>query len=131
MAGCGRAWNGEIAFVLELRHGPPVPLGHICHPTPGIVPLFNGDGIVKPLPENAVIGFRLIRWGHLEVLQGPDDSLAGGIEQRLPVGAVIEEEPFVLIPGAKMAPQDRQYPIFRLDLSAQNAPQVGEADEAL
>ena len=121
----------EIVLALELRHGAPVPLGHVRHPAAGVVPLLDGDGVVKPFPEDTVIGLPLIRRRHLEVLQRADDRLAGGVKQGFLVGTVVEEESFVLLPGAEVASQQGEYPVFRLDLPAQDAAQFGEADEAL
>jgi len=98
--------------------------------TPGILPLLDGDGVVEPLPQQAVGDLCLIRLRHLEVIQGQDHRLPGGVEQRLPVGAVVDEELLVLIAAAEVVPQDRQHPVSGLDLAAQHAAQIGEPDEA-
>ena len=111
----------KIVLSLELRHGVPVPLGHVGHAAAGVVPLPDGDGVVEPLPQQAVAGLRLVRRRHLEVLQGPDGGPAPGVEQRLPVGAVVEEEPLVPVAGAEVLPQQGKDPVFRLDLAAQHA----------
>ena len=68
---------------------------------------------------------------HLKIRQRANYRPAGSIEKRLVVGAVIDEKFFILVSGAEMAPQQRQYPVLRLDLSAQNAAQLGKADKAL
>ena len=47
------------------------------------------------------------------------------------MGAVIEEEGLVEIPGTEVAAQQGQYPVFGSDLSAKDAAQLGKADEAL
>ena len=47
------------------------------------------------------------------------------------VGAVVEEELLIEIPGAEVAPENGEHPVLRLNLAAQRAPQVGEADESL
>ena len=47
------------------------------------------------------------------------------------MSAVIEKKTLILIPGAEVAPQDGQDPVFRFDLSSQHASQVGETNEAL
>ena len=107
---------------LELRHGAPVALGHVAHPQAGVLPLLDGDGVVEPLPKEAVAGFRLVRRGHLEVRQGPDDRLAGDMEQGLFVGAVIEEKALVVKPGGKVPAQHGEHSVFRLDLASQYAP---------
>ena len=119
-----------MRFPLEFRHGAPVPLGHVGHAAAGVFPLPDGDGVVESLPQQAVAGLRLIRRGHLEVLQGPDGRAALGVEQGLLVGTVVEEEPFVPVAVAEVTAQQGQDPVFRLDFAPQYAPQVGEADEA-
>ena len=116
---------------LELRHGDPVALWHVAHAEAGVLPLLDGDGVVEPLPQEAVAGFRFIRRGHLEIRQGPDDRLAGDMEQGLFVGAVIEEKALVVKPGGEVPAQHGEDPVPGLDLAAQHAPQVREADEAL
>ena len=47
------------------------------------------------------------------------------------VGAVVEEELLIEIPGAEVAPENGEHPVFRLNLAAQHAPKVGEANESL
>ena len=106
---------------LELRHGAPVAFGHVAHAEAGILPFLDCDGVVEPLPQEAVAGFRFIRRGHLEIRQGPDDRLAGDMEQGLFVGAVVEEKAFVVIAGAEVAPQKGQNLVFWLDFAAQDA----------
>lgn len=59
--GCGRCCRREIGCVLKFRHGIPVALGHIAHPQLGIFPFFDGNGVVKPLPQQPVVGLRFIR----------------------------------------------------------------------
>ena len=71
-----------------------------------------------------------IRRRHLKVLQRLNDRLAVGVEQSLPVGAVVKEKFLALVAGTKVASQQGEDPVFRLNLSAQHAAQVGEADEA-
>ena len=76
------------------------------------------------------MGLCFIRRRHLKMLQRLDDRLAVGVEQGFPMSAVIEEKFFALVAGAKMASQQGKDPVFRLDLPAQHAAQVGKADEA-
>ena len=95
-----------------------------------IFPLPNSHGIVKPLPKQPVGGLRFIRRRHLKVRQRANDGLAGGVKQRLVVGAVINEKFLVLIAGTEVAPQNGEDPIFRFDLASQNAAQIGEAEKA-
>ena len=76
------------------------------------------------------MGLCFVRRRHLKMLQRPDDRFSVGVKQGFPVGTVIEEKLFTLVAGAKVAPQQRQDPIFRFDLSAQYAAQVGKADKA-
>ena len=116
---------------LELRHGAPVALGHVAHAEAGILPFLDCDGVVEPLPQEAVAGFRFIRRGHLEIRQGPDDRLAGDMEQGLFVGAVVEEKALVVKPGGKVPAQHGEHSVFRLNLASQHASQVRKADEAL
>ena len=111
----------EIGFVLKFRHGIPVAFGHLRLLAFRIIALLDGDGIIKPLPKNAVIGFRFVGRGHLERLQGADDCLPGSVEQRLLVGAVIDEKCFLPVAGAEMAAQDGEDPVFRFYLTAQHA----------
>ena len=59
-----------------------------------------------------------------------DSGLAGGVKQRLVVGAVINEKFLVLIAGAEVAPQNGEDPVFRFDLTAEDAAQLGEAEKA-
>ena len=74
---------------LKFRHGIPVPHGHLSPAAGGIVPLPNGNRIVKPLPKQAIMGLLLI-WGcHLKLLQRSDHRLAAGVEQCLSMGPVI------------------------------------------
>ena len=68
---------------------------------------------------------------HLKIRQRANYRPAGSIEKRLVMGAVIDEKFFILVSGAEMAPQQRQYPVLRLDFPAQNAAQLGKADKAL
>ena len=120
----------EILLPLELCHGAPVALWHLGHPAFGIVALLDGNGVIKALPEKPVASLSLIRRGHLEVLQRADNGLARSIKQRLFVGAVIDEEGLVLVAGAEVAPQEGENPVFRLNLAAQDAAQLREADKA-
>ena len=99
--------GSEILRPLEFRHGVPVPFGHMGHAAAGVFPLPDGDGVIKSLPQLAVRGFCLVRRRHLKMLQWEDHSLSVGIEQRLPVGTVVNEKFFVLIAAAKVAPQHR------------------------
>jgi hypothetical protein len=46
------------------------------------------------------------------------------------VGAVINEKFLVLIAGAEVAPQNGEDPVFRFDLTAEDAAQLGEAEKA-
>ena len=121
----------EIIGLLELRHGPPIALRHVGHAETGIFPLPNGYCVIKPLPEKAVTGFRLVRRGHLEIRQGPDDRLTAGVKQGFFVGAVVEEKGLVVHPGLEVAAQHRQNPVLRLDFPAQYASHLREADKAL
>ena len=100
--GCERCCRREIGCVLKFRHGIPVALGHIAHPQLGIFPFFDGNGVVKSLPQQPVVGLRFIRRSHLKICQRTDHGLSGGIEQRLVVGAVVNEKFFVLIAGAEV-----------------------------
>jgi len=95
-----------------------------------IFPLPNSYGVIKTLPKQPVGGLRLVRRCHLKVRQRADDGLASGVEQRLVVGAVINEKSLVLIAGAEVAPQNGEDPVFRFDLAAQDAAQLGEAEKA-
>ena len=47
------------------------------------------------------------------------------------VGPVIEEKGILGIPGAEMAAQQGQDAVFRFDLPAQDAAQIGKAHKAL
>ena len=114
----------EEVLPLELRHGAPVAFGHVAHAQAGVFPFLDGNGIIKPLPQQAVTGLRLVRRGHLEGRQGPDNRLAGDVEQGLPVGAVIKEETLVVKPGGEVSPQRRENPVFWLDFAPQHASQV-------
>ena len=71
-----------------------------------IFPLPNSYGVIKTLPKQPVGGLRLVRRRHLKVRQRANDGLAGGVKQRLVVGAVINEKFLVLIAGAEVAPQN-------------------------
>ena len=120
----------EIGFVLKFRHGIPVAFGHLRLLAFRIIALLDGDGIIKPLPKNAVIGFRFVGRGHLERLQGADDCLPGSVEQRLLVGAVIDEKCLLPVTGAEMAPQNGEYSVFGFDLTAQYTAQLRKPDES-
>ena len=97
----------EKSFVLKFCHGVPVPLWHIPHPALGIIPLFDGDGIVKTLPKDPVRRFCVIRRSHLKILQRTDHGFSGGVKQGFLVGAVINEKTVIHVPGAEMAAKDR------------------------
>ena len=51
------------------------------HPQAGIFPLFNGDGVVKPLPQKAVIGFRFVWWSHLEILDRANNGFSMAVKK--------------------------------------------------
>ena len=91
------------------------------HPQAGILPLPDSDGVIKPLPQRPIAGLGFVGTGHLEVLQGQDLRPPIGVKQGLPMGAVVEKEPLVLIAVAEMTAQQRQHPVLRLDLRAQDA----------
>ena len=116
---------------LEFRHGIPVAHGHLGPAAGGIVPLPNGNGIVKPLPKQTITGFLRIRRRHLKLLQRLDHRLSAGMEQRLAMGPVIQEEGVVRVAGTKVTPQQGKHPVFGLDLSAQHTAQVGKAGKPL
>ena len=116
---------------LKFRHGIPVPHGHLGPAAGGIVPLPNGNRIVKPLPKQAIVCLLFIRRRHLEVLQRPDHCLAARMKQRLAVGPIIQEKGVIRIAGTKVPPQQGKHPVLGLDLSAQNAAQVGKAGKSL
>ena len=120
----------KVVRILKFRHGAPVALWHLGHPAFGIVALLDANGVIKALPEKPVASLSLIRRGHLEVLQRADNGLARSIKQRLFVGAVIDEEGLVLVAGAEVAPQEGENPVFWLNLAAQDAAQLREADKA-
>lgn len=103
---------------LELRHLVPITLGHVGHPAPGILPLPDGHGVVKPLPQRPVTGLGLVRRRHLKVLQRADHRLAAGIKQGLLMGPVIEEKGLPLIAGTEVAAQQGEHSVFGPDLSA-------------
>ena len=47
------------------------------------------------------------------------------------MGAVVEEKTLVEIAGAEVDPQNGQHSVLRLDLTAQHAPKIREADKPL
>ena len=96
----------EIGVILKLCHGVPVPFRHISHPALRVVPLFDGNRVIEPFPQNAISSFRFIRRSHLKILQGANHRFTGGIEQGFFVRTVVDEKCVVHIPGAKMAAQD-------------------------
>ena len=120
----------EPIVIPEFRHGVPVALGHLGLAAPGIIPLFDGDGIVESLPEQTVIGLFFVRRRHVKILQRTDDGFAGGIEQGFFVGTIVDEEAFVHVSGAEMAAQHGKYPVFGFDLAAEDAAQFRKADES-
>ena len=93
----------EIVFALKFRHGTPIAFWHLCHAAFGVAALFDGNGVIESLPQDAVVGLCLIRGRHLKILQGANSSLSGGIKQSLFIGAVIDKKPFVHIPRAEVA----------------------------
>ena len=113
-----------MGVILELCHGAPIPLWHLGHAAAGILTLPDGDGVVKPLPQQPVAGLCLVGWRHPEVVQRADQGLSLLVEQRLVMGAVVEEESLVPVAVAEVAAQQGQDPVFRLDLPAQHASQV-------
>ena len=99
-------------------------------PAPGIFPFPDGNGIVKVFPQPAKPGLCFIRRGHTELLQGHNEAAPRRVQQRLPVGAVVKQEAFVLHPLAEMTPQQRQHLVFGLYLAHQDALHLGKADKA-
>ena len=97
----------------------------------GIIPLPDGHGVVKPLPEAAVGGLRFVGGRQGQGIQRPDDRGAMLAQQRLVVDPVIDQEVLILKAGAEVAPQQGEDPVLRLDLRGQDAAVVREADEAL
>ena len=89
---------------LKFRHGAPIALWHVGHPQLGILPFPDGNGIIKPLPQQTVMRLGFIGRRHLKIRQRANYRLAGSIEKRLVMGAVIDEKGFVLISGTKMLP---------------------------
>ena len=134
-AGRRRRWQRgggcKPGFILELRHGGPIALGHVAHSKAGIFPLLDGNGVVKTLPQEAVTGLRLIGRTHLKLSQRVDGCFPRDVEQRFFVGAVIEEEALIVKAGAKVPTQHGEDPVLWLDLPAQYASQVGKAYKAL
>jgi len=45
------------------------------------------------------------------------------------VGSVVNEELFVLIPGAEVVSEDRQNPVFGFNFTAQYTAEVGKPDK--
>ena len=101
------------------------------HPQAGIFPLFNGDGVVKPLPQKAVIGFRFVWWSHLEILDRANNGFSMAVKKSFFMSTVIDEEGIFPVASAKMGPQQRQNTIFRLDFTTQDPTKFREADKAL
>lgn len=120
----------EVSFVLKFRHRAPIALGHVRHAKLFIFARFDGDGTVKAAPETAVFCFRLVRRGHFKVFERDDARFAAAVEQGFVVGAVIDEEGFVMRAVAKVVPQQRQHAVFRLDLRAEDAVELGKAEKA-
>ena len=67
----------------------------------------------------------------MEVLNGTDDGLSASVEQRLMVGAVIDEKGVLPVPGAKVSAQQGQDPVLGLDLAAKDPAKLRKADKAL
>ena len=120
----------KIVLALELGHSVPVTFWHMGHTAAGVVSLLDGNCIIKAFPEDAKAGFGFVRRGHLEIVQRLDDGLSIGIKERFFVGSVIEKKPFVMAPCAEVAAKKRQDTVFRFDLAAQHAAQIGEATKA-
>ena len=53
------------------------------------------------------------------------------MQEGLVMGPVVEEKGILGIPGAEMAAQQGQDAVFRFDLPAQDAAQIGKAHKAL
>ena len=122
--------RSEPGVILKFRHGIPEAFGHIGHAAAGIFPFLDGHGIIKAFPEEAVGGFCLVGFCHFEVLQRCNHGFSLGVQQDFSVCAVINKERFVIVPGAEMPPQKGEYSVFRFDLAAQNAAEIGETHEA-
>ena len=57
--------------------------------------------------------------------------MTAGIKERLAVRAVIEEKGLIVAALAEVTAQKRQNAVFRFDLPAQDAAQIGKAHKAL
>ena len=78
----------------------PVALGHVSGLTLGILPPLDGDGLVKPPPQPPPGPFGLPRRADAELLHRQDTPLKVGIEEGLPVGAVVQGDLFPVEPAS-------------------------------
>ena len=47
--------QGTVPLLLELGHHTPIPLRHLGHAAPGVLPPLDGDGVVKPPRQAAEV----------------------------------------------------------------------------
>ena len=85
---------------------------------PGIGALGDGHGLVKALPKPAVLDLPLVREGKMQLVHRKDAGAPLGVQQNLPVGAVVNEKGLVGVAAAKMTAQQGQDLVFRFDLAA-------------
>ena len=75
---------------------------------------------------------KLLRAGQLQrqAFHRDDAALALGVQQQLPVGAVVQEEGLPGHAAAEVVGQQREHPVLWLDLAAQDAVVIGKTHEA-
>lgn len=111
----GSCWTAEALVVhrKKFRHDAPIPFGEKRVLTAGVGPLPDGYGAEKLLPQGTVL--KLLRAGQLQrqAFHRDDAALALGVQQQLPVGAVVQEEGLPGHAAAEVVGQQRKHPVPR------------------
>ena len=101
------------------------------HAALGVVPAFDGDGVVKPPPQPPVVQFLLPRLLQVKFRQGNDGPPARLVKQGLFVGAVVEHKGLPAVPGTEVGAQQGEHPVFGFNFANQQTVLLGKAGEAL
>ena len=116
---------------VQLSQMVPVPLWHVVHSAALADPALHCDRVIKPLPEGTVELLVCFRIRHSIVLRREDRPSSRPMQQKLPVGPVINQESVVPVAVTKMRRHQKQDIIVRLDLRSQHPIADRKADKLL
>ena len=116
---------------MKFRHIVPKTLWHVGHAKSGIFPLPDGNGFIKPPPEQTIGGFFRRRRRHGKGFQRHYARNTPGIQQCFGMGFVVNEKRFVAVAITKMAAKKRKNAVFGRDLRRQHTVKFAEANKPL